>query len=202
MSVPVPDSLPAVAAFSPDLDTTRLELRNLGPEHRDFVLAHFSDPEVSRYLVDDDPVTDQAGADEIVDFYRDPGTRLRNRWVLLERPDFRPIGTIGLHAYDVRRRKIEVGYDLAPPRWGHGLMSEALAAVLDHAFGAIEVHRVEAFVHVDNVRSAALLQRHGFRREGTIRDMYFAGGRWHDHDLFSLLATERDGSGGEAAPAS
>jgi len=185
------DTLGVVTTFSPPLDTPRLELRNLGPEHRDFVFRHFADPRVSEFLVDADPVRTQADADEIVEFYEHPETRHRNRWVLHERPELEPIGTIGLHGYDPHRRKVEVGYDLAPDRWGNGLMSEALAAVLDHAFDQIGAHRIEAFVHVDNARSAALLERHRFVLEGTVRAMYFFDGRWHDHHLFALLSTDR-----------
>lgn len=178
-------------AFSTPLATPRLQMVAMGPNHRDFVFRHFSDPEVARYLVDAEPVRTQADADEIVAFYEDPDRRRRSRWVVLERPALTPIGTIGLHAYEPERRKVEIGYDLAPNRWGVGLMAEAVGAVLDHAFDTLGVHRVEAFVHVDNIRSARLLGRLGFTREGTVRAMYFSAGSFHDHDWYSLLATDR-----------
>jgi RimJ/RimL family protein N-acetyltransferase len=181
----------AVTLFSPQLTTARLELCNIGPEHRDFVLRHFADPEVNRFLVDADPVREPADADEIIEFYEEPERRLRNRWVLLERPQLEAIGTVGLHALDRRRRKVEIGYDLDPARWGRGLMSEALSAVLDHVFDTLGLYRIEAFVDVDNDRSGALLRRLGFVREGTLRAMYFFDGRWHDHHLYALLATDR-----------
>ena len=88
----------AVPLFSPQLTTARLELHNVGPEHRDFVFRHFADPEVNRFLVDADPVREPADADEIIEFYEQPERRLRNRWVLLERPRLEAIGTVGLHA--------------------------------------------------------------------------------------------------------
>ena len=100
------------------------------------------------------------------------------------------IGTVGLHAYKPARRKIEIGYDLAPAQWGRGLMAEAVTAAVHHAFTTVDAYRIEAFVHVDNVRSITLLERLRFTREGTIRAMYHFGGTWHDHLLYSLLAPE------------
>ncbi|HSM02273.1 MAG TPA: GNAT family N-acetyltransferase [Acidimicrobiia bacterium] len=176
--------------FSPTLETTRLTLRNLTAADLPFVLAHFSDPEVHRYLVDTDPVTTEDQAQEIVEFYADPERLHRNRWVLVDRSSGESVGTVGLHSHDESNRKIEVGYDLSPRRWGEGLMREALKVALDHAFGALGVHRIEAFVHVDNDRSTALLERLGFTREGTIRAQYWRDGAWHDHHLYSLLSTD------------
>ena len=176
--------------FSPTLETERLILRNLEAGDLAFVRSHFGDPEVHRHLVDTDPVTTEEEAQEIIDFYADPERLERNRWVLVERASGASIGTVGLHAYDTANRKIEVGYDLSRAHWGRGLMHEALVAVLDHAFEGLGVHRVEAFVHVANHRSSRLLERLGFVREGTIRAQYWRNGAWHDHHLYSRLATD------------
>jgi ribosomal-protein-alanine N-acetyltransferase len=177
--------------FSPEIQTDRLRLRNIGPEHLDFVFRHFSHREVARFLVDAEPVRTVADAQELIEFYEVPERRLRNRWVLHRREDDQPIGTLGLHAYDRHRRKIEIGYDLAPAHWGRGLMAEAAAAAVGHAFESIDVYRIEAYVHVDNARSTKLLDRLGFSREGTLRAMYHFDDRWHDHHIYSLLAPER-----------
>lgn len=166
-------------------------MRNMAPEHQDFVFAHFGDPDVHRYLVDAEPVRSVADAAEIVAFYASPEQRLRNRWVLTLRADAQPIGTLGFHAFDQRNRAIEVGYDLSPAYWGRGLMSEALGAGLEHVFTGLGVHRVEAWVHIANRSSATLLERHAFVREGTVRAKYFFDGDWHDHDLYSLLEEDR-----------
>jgi RimJ/RimL family protein N-acetyltransferase len=49
------------------------------------------------------------------------------------------------------------------------------------------LHRVEAIVAVTNERSTYLLRRLGFAREGLLRDSFFGGGRFHDHELYALL---------------
>lgn len=175
--------------FSPSLVTDRLDLVSMQPGHLDFVFEHFGTEEVHRYLVDEEPVRTIDDAKEIVAFYAREGLQ-RNRWVLTLRDEGLPIGTLGFHAYEERDRKIEIGYDLSPDWWGKGLMSEAVAAALAHAFEDLGVHRVEAFVHIDNHRSNALLERHGFTREGTIRAKHYAAGTWHDHHIYGLLAAD------------
>lgn len=151
--------------FSPHLETDRLLLVNMGPEHLDFVFSHFSQPDVHQFLVDEEPVRTMADAEEIVEFYEEPERRRRNRWVLVDRATMQPIGTLGLHACDERNRSIEVSYDLGPGSWGKGLMSEALTAALRHAFSTLGVYRVEAHVQVENdVRPPSLRSaRAGFR---------------------------------------
>ena len=49
---------------------------------------------------------------------------------------------------------------------GRGRMSAGLCATLDHAFGALELHQVEANIQPDNPSSIALVRRAGFRKEG------------------------------------
>ncbi len=64
----------------PSLETERLILRQLNMEDADFIFRHFSDPAVSRYLMDELPPADYAQAQEIVEFYREPEGKTSNRW--------------------------------------------------------------------------------------------------------------------------
>jgi ribosomal-protein-alanine N-acetyltransferase len=80
-----------------------------------------------------------------------------------------------------------LGYAIAADREGQGLMTEALAAVSAAAFSpAINLHRLQAAVQVDNSRSLALLERLGFVGEGLARDYLFIDGAWRDHRIFTL----------------
>ena len=67
-------------------------------------------------------------------------------------------------------------------------MAEVLPAVLDHGFGALGLHRIEALVTPGNVASAALLEANGFTREGTLRGYGFWKGRFWDQWLYARLA--------------
>lgn len=69
----------------------------------------------------------------------------------------------------------EIGYIIAPAYWGRGLASEALRAFLPHVFSRADVDRLTADVDPRNLRSLAMLERHGFVRTG------YATGTWRTH---------------------
>jgi [ribosomal protein S5]-alanine N-acetyltransferase len=175
----------------PSIETARLLLRPLAAGDLDFVFQHFSDPKVGRYLVDEEPLTTWAQAQEIVDFYVSPGARTYNRWVIVRKLDGQAIGTCGFHRWSKQHNHAEVGYDLTPPAWGQGIMTEAMTAVRDHGFARLKLNRIEALVHPDNAPSIRLLERLGFQKEGLLRQYCRQGDMYHDTWLLSLLRTER-----------
>ncbi len=64
----------------------------------------------------------------------------------------------------------EIGYGLAPRFWGRGYATEAVAAVIDALFAAgPALVRIEARMHPDNLASASVVERCGFRYEGRTR---------------------------------
>lgn len=87
-------------------------------------------------------------------------------WVLVPRDGSDPIGALG--AADTPHG-IEIGYVLARNRWGRGLMTEALGAIMSWLGAQADIHRVWAYCAVDHVRSARVLERSGMTYEGTLR---------------------------------
>jgi [ribosomal protein S5]-alanine N-acetyltransferase len=79
-----------------------------------------------------------------------------------------------------------LGYSVDRRAQGKGIMFEALAAVIAHAFGPLGMHRVMANYVPTNERSGKLLRRLGFVVEGYARDYLFIGGAWRDHVLTAL----------------
>jgi [ribosomal protein S5]-alanine N-acetyltransferase len=73
---------------------------------------------------------------------------------------------------------------------GSGYMTEGLELVLSHGFRKLRLHRMEANIVPENVRSAQLVKRLGFRLEGrSIRYLKVAG-RWRDHDRWALTVED------------
>jgi ribosomal-protein-alanine N-acetyltransferase len=169
------------------LETDRLTLRPLSRLDTPFVVRHFTDPAVHRYLLDDEPIETEAQAAAIVDFYVEAPAATFNRWVLARREDGESVGTCGYHRWSRQHRVAEIGYDLSPAWWGRGYMREAVGAMLRHGAREMGLHRIEAMVAAANLRSAHLLRQLGFSREGLLRDRYLSGGRFHDHELYALL---------------
>jgi ribosomal-protein-alanine N-acetyltransferase len=79
-----------------------------------------------------------------------------------------------------------LGYGIAKKHEGKGLMSEAVCGVISYAFEELNIHRIMANHLPSNERSASLLKRLGFVREGLAKDYLFIGGAWRDHVLNSL----------------
>jgi ribosomal-protein-alanine N-acetyltransferase len=178
-----------MSAF-PDLETERLYLRRLDLADLAFVQRHFSDPRVCEYLVDEDPLSDSAGAVALIESYTSPERDTANRWVLVIKSTGEAVGTCGYHNWSRRNRSAEIGYDLAPDFWRQGYMSEAMTRAIGHGFGPMGLNRIQAFAHVKNEPSLRMLARLGFQQEGLIREKYLSGGQYHDHFCLSLLAKE------------
>ncbi|WLD57702.1 GNAT family N-acetyltransferase [Salinispirillum sp. LH 10-3-1] len=83
-----------------------------------------------------------------------------------------------------------LGYGLDQTMQGQGYMHEALQAVLTHAFTELKLHRVIANYMPRNHRSAAVLERLGFLREGLAQRYLKINGQWEDHVLTSLIAED------------
>ena len=71
---------------------------------------------------------------------------------------------------------------------GRGLMTGAVRAVGRIAFRDLGLHRLEANIQPDNVRSIQLVERLEFRREGLSPRYLHIGGEWRDHERWALLA--------------
>jgi RimJ/RimL family protein N-acetyltransferase len=83
-----------------------------------------------------------------------------------------------------------VGYWLGAGETGRGLMRDAVAAMLDHAFEERGLHRASAEILPTNRRSIALVDALGFTREGLARGLVEIDGVRRDHEIWSMLASE------------
>ena len=100
------------------------------------------------------------------------------------------VGMVGFHGVNWPHGSTTIGYWLDEGHQGHGLMTRAVRALVDHAFGVWDLHRVEIQAAVDNHRSRAIPERLGFREEGVRREAERIGDRWHDLAVYALLAPE------------
>jgi ribosomal-protein-serine acetyltransferase len=100
------------------------------------------------------------------------------------------IGVVGFHGVDWQHRSTSVGYWLTEGEEGRGTMTQAVAALVGHAFDRWRLNRVEIRADVRNTRSRAVAERLGFRQEGTLREAYRVGGRYSDDVVYSMLASD------------
>lgn len=148
-------------------ETPRLTLRPVGTGDAQALFdAYASDPQATTYLSwrTHETVDETTGFLEEAEAGWDGGREFI--WAIVTRDDGRPVGAIS--ATDTAHG-VEIGYVLARPLWGKGLVSEALAALMRWLQGERSVYRVWAYCAVGHQRSARVLERSGMTYEGTLR---------------------------------
>ena len=83
-----------------------------------------------------------------------------------------------------------VGYWVDQAVGGRGVVTTAVALVLDHCFGAVGLHRVEANVRPENAASRRVVAKLGMVEEGLHRRYLFIDEQWRDHLTYALLAED------------
>ncbi|GAA4884657.1 GNAT family protein [Saccharopolyspora cebuensis] len=83
-----------------------------------------------------------------------------------------------------------VGYWVAEEVAGGGVATAAVGMVVDHCFGPVGLHRLEATVRPENRPSVRVLEKVGFRREGLFERYLDVAGAWRDHYVYGLTAEE------------
>ena len=98
------------------------------------------------------------------------------------------IGSIGLVlGKDVHRFTAELGYWLAEPFWGKGVMTEAVKRITEYAFKSFSLERVYAEPYATNGASARVLEKAGFKYEGLLRASAFKDGQLVDQLLYARV---------------
>jgi len=88
---------------------------------------------------------------------------------------------------DVMRFTGEIGYWLARPFWGRGIMTEAVRVFSEHLLTQENLLRLEALVYEPNIGSARVLEKAGFTLEARFRKAIYKHGRFMDGLLFSRI---------------
>ncbi|MGI8509052.1 MAG: GNAT family N-acetyltransferase [Gemmatimonadaceae bacterium] len=99
------------------------------------------------------------------------------------------VGAIGL-ALVPAHASAEVGYWIGVPAWGRGYATEAAAALFDHAFGALGVHRIEGRHFTRNAASGRVMQKLGMRLEGVMREAVRRRATFEDLAVYAVLGPE------------
>jgi ribosomal-protein-alanine N-acetyltransferase len=179
-------NLEAVHNHFPQLETERLILRRIQPDDAAAVYRIFSDPEVLHYY----DISAYTSIDQAHKLIKRLDTRLEQRtgirWGITLRGEDVVIGTFGF-GWTQHNHQGEIGYDLARDYWQQGIMSEALTAAIRFGFEVAKLNRIQAHVIPGNIASEKLLLKHGFTREGLLREYGFFRGAYHDLTSFALL---------------
>ena len=175
----------------PVLKTNRLILNELLTEDKQALFEIYSDPEVVRYY-DLEGFTQHSQAEKLIDLFNKRFNQsLGIRWAIRLQGSQQCIGTCGFNAWNMAMRSTTVGYDLHRQYWRQGIMTEALKAIIFHAFSgklACEnLNRIQADTIPGNIASEKVLRKLGFQEEGLRRQSAYWKNAFHDLKCFGLL---------------
>lgn len=175
---------------TPTLETERLILRKLVPEDAEDIFAYASDDQVSRYVTwDTHPSVEVSRG--FIEFTLGRYDRDEaGEWGIVLKSSGRLIGAMGFPWVDAKNRRGEIGYVIARPYWGQGLVPEAVVRVLRFAFTEMGLNRVECCHFLPNEKSGRVMQKAGMRFEGIARERFFAKGRFWDVKQYAILKKE------------
>jgi ribosomal-protein-serine acetyltransferase len=112
------------------------------------------------------------------------------RFTIREKGPGTLLGIVGLEQCVHMHRSVELGYWLRNEAHHRGFMTEAARACVEFSFRRMAAHRTKVAAATDNHRALAVISRLGFKFEGIARQAEWCDGRWLDHALFALLATD------------
>ena len=104
--------------------------------------------------------------------------------------DGRMAGQIGFNFFDRENRRTEIGYWLGKEFEGKGIVTRSCVAMVEYAFGELNLNRVEIKCGTGNIKSRAIPEKLGFRNEGIARQTEWLHDRFIDLVVYAMLAEE------------
>jgi RimJ/RimL family protein N-acetyltransferase len=141
------------------LRTERLVLRPVTAGDHAALLAHWTQPDVRRFLFDGAALSAAEVAETIEESIRDFAARGFGIWLIELGSAAGLVGTAGLRPLE--ESGLEIFYSLAPGAWGHGYATEAARAVVEYGLGPLGLPEVLAEVDEGNAASVAVVKRLG-----------------------------------------
>ncbi len=173
------------------LEGRTVRLRPIVPSDHPELLRWYRDPELvapfDRFFQD----TDEEFVRSLETAEGDRNS-LAPRWAIERRTEGDLVGVVGYYAPHPVLGTVDVWYLVGRPEArGRGVGVEAVGLLVDHLFQTEAVARVGATCDVENAASYRLLEKLGFRREGTLRSALFHHGCWHDVYVYGITKEER-----------
>ncbi|NCA66760.1 MAG: N-acetyltransferase [Clostridia bacterium] len=128
--------------------------------------------------------------DDAKDYIRDmlDGEKKNRQYAFAITLDGKAIGSIGIFRKDnIHRYTAELGYYVAEPYWGKGIVTQAVTEICDYVFANTDIMRIFAEPFARNIASCRVLEKAGFILEGTLRKNAVKNGEALDMRLYALV---------------
>lgn len=114
-------------------------------------------------------------------------------WKIIRKDSGEFIGMAGISLSANRFKLGEIFYELFPSQWGYGYATEITKALIKVGFDYFHLHKVEAGVATENIRSIRVLEKSGMTREGLRRKILPIRGEWKDNYHYAIVEDDPRG---------
>lgn len=98
------------------------------------------------------------------------------------------VGSIGIFRQtNIHSITAELGYYIAEPYWGKGIGTSAVKQICDYIFQNTDIIRIFAEPFAHNTGSCRILEKCGFKCEGTLRKNAVKNGAVIDMKMYSII---------------
>jgi len=96
-------------------------------------------------------------------------------------------GAIGIFPQtDVHEKNAEIGYWLAEPFWGNGIITRAIEQTVEYGFKTFDITRIFARPFSTNLASHRVLEKAGFVCEARLKNALYKNGSYMDELIYSI----------------
>lgn len=160
-------------------------LRKISPNDLDSLVKYASNPNVHLYTSNKFPYPYlKEHGEAFIDF----ATNNPMADILVIDVDGEFIGGCGIHfKEDIQCKNAELGYWIAEPFWGKGIITSVIKERTHDAFTKHKIHRLYASVFDENIASQKALLKCGFTLEAVLKQAIYKNGFYHDDYIYSIL---------------
>jgi [ribosomal protein S5]-alanine N-acetyltransferase len=151
-----------------EIETARLRLRPCVEGDVDALHRLWTDPDVRRYLWDDEVITRGQAAEVVGESAESFDAYGFGQWVISPKEGGELVGFCGLRHFG-EPPEVEVLYGLAPQFWGRGLATEAARVMLADGFGRLGLERIYAGTDPPNAASLRVIEKVGMSFDRRVR---------------------------------
>ena len=169
------------------LNGQKINLRYPTLDDADSIAKYCAEKEISDFTFIPYPYTHQDAVDFITMCIEDRKTNSSLHCGIENKETKEIIGMVGLNAINKTHKRGEMGYWVARPFWGNGIMLEAINLITPYCFDEMKLERIFAHVQPANIGSWKVLEKAGYKREGLLKKFLCINDTMYDHYLYAKL---------------
>lgn len=174
----------------PILETPRLILCKILPEHASDMYEYSCDPDVTKYLTWSPHASLKQTERYIQILQKKYAEGSFNDWGVILKENAKFIGTCGYTSFDYSKKTAEVGYVLSKSYWGNGYAVEAVRAVMNFGIKNFGLEGFNAKYMEGNDASGRVMQKCGMKLEGLYRHSMYIKGEFKNIVVYNITKDE------------